>query len=592
MSRRMLILLLPLALLLVSSTVAPQPLPIPAAHSITPTGPPSFGLNTHLATRYPDPSSRDVAARTVRELGVPWVREDLHWHRVQRAPDVWDWTFTDNALRELLKRDIEVLGVLGPSVGWATPYRGDDPHDVSFYAPDPDAFVEYARAVVMRYQGYIQHWEIWNEPDNVLFWKPHPDPQAYAELLIRTSAAIKEIDPDAQVLIGGVNPFDTTFLRVVADAGAWDSFDILAIHPYVDPYTPEEGNIVASVDKVRLLSYQYGEKPIWVTEIGWSSGPGDRDSVGFTDETEQAHYLVRSLLLLWTAGVERSFWYMLKDDAHNPYGLIEYGEGRTDMRPELRKPAFAAFQTLNEEIAGTRFVDQRTLFDSSVLVNFDQAVGWRRPAQPNGDLAISNQGVARVQYHFSTTENDYLTFERNYPVLLADDAYGLGIWVYGDGSEHALRVWLLDAEDEVLQYTLGIVGTPGWQFVSTPIGGAVEPGNRLKGQGNGRLDFPASLLALVVDDAHDDFVGESTIYLDDLTAIYGREVYDLRLERDNAALDIIWSPPGMRVALDTNGGNGLLVQMDGTAQNVLSADGEQFLLDVGPEPVFLWHIRD
>jgi hypothetical protein len=555
-----------------------------------PVGPPSFALNSHLATRYPDPTSMDIAAANVATLGVEWVREDIHWHRVQPAPDVWDWTFPDAALRELRRHDIQVLGVLGPSVGWATPYRGDEKHNVSFYPPDQDAFITYVRAVVTRYRHYVTHWEIWNEPDNPLFWQPEPDSAAYARLLMRASAAIKQIDPDAQVLVGGFNPFDTTFIREVAEAGAWDSFDILAIHPYVDPYSPEEGNITASLDKMHVMTYRYGEKPIWVTEIGWSSGPGDRDRIGLTDEDEQAHFLARSMLLLWLSGVERTFWYSFKDDPHNPYGLIEFGRGRTDFRRSLRKPAFYALRTLNSQLVDTTFVERRDLFDSTALSSFASAAPWLRPNQPNGSLDVSDQGIARVQYNFSTAGNDYLAFEHAQSIPLRGDPYAIGIWIYGDGTDHALRAWIRDAEGELLQYTLGVVGNPGWTFVSAPIDVPVEPGNRLAGSGNGRLDFPASLTALVVDDAYDADIGTGTIYLDNLTAIRGREIYDIRLARGGTALDILWSPPGTRATLNTSAHRGQVVSLNGTTRRVLSFGG-RFSLYTDAEPFFLWHTR-
>lgn len=594
MLRTILLLLLVPLLVLPAASAAPasraRPAYLPAAAAPSLPGPPSFGLNSHLATRYPDPSSMDHAASIVANLRVQWVREDLHWHRVQPARDVWDWTFTDAALNELHERDIQVLGVLGPSVGWATPYRGDTSHDVSFYPPDTRAFLDYVRAVVQRYHHQIDHWEIWNEPDNPLFWKPEPDPAAYADLLIGASKVIKEIDPDAQVLIGGFNSFDTRFARTVAEAGAWDSFDILAIHPYVDPYSPEEGNIVAALDKAHILNYMFGEKPIWVTEIGWASGPSDRDPTGRTDEAMQAHFLVRGLLLLWLSGAENIFWYTLKDDPGNPYGLIAYGEGRTDLRLRLRKPAYTALRTLNRELAGTEFVERRDLFDTTSLVRFARSEQWQRPTQPNGELQVGLQGVARLTYNFSTGGNDYVAFELHEPLTLPHDTYALGLWVYGDGSDNQVRVWLRDAEGERLQFTPGIVGDPGWSFVSTPIDVPVEPGNRLEGSGNGQLDFPATLEAVVIDDAYDEFIGIRTIYLNNLTAIGGREVYDIRLANGSAALDIIWSPPGVRATLNTTSRQGHLIHLDDRTHDLRAEEG-RFVLDIDAAPIFVWHRR-
>ena len=584
-----------LILLLLTGATAPQPVAmLPAAlPSNGPVGPPSFGLNSHLATRYPDPSTMDIPATLVQELGVTWVREDLHWHRIQPRPEVWDWTFTDAALRALLSRGINVLGVLGPSVGWATPFSADPPNDVSYYAPDPDAYVAYVRGVVTRYRRYIHTWEIWNEPDNALFWRPAPDVTAYTTLLMRVAVVIRSIDPEARILIGGLNPYDATFLRGVAESGGWDSFDILAIHPYVNPYSPEDGNLAAATAGVRALAYQYGAKPIWATEVGWASGPCDRDPIGRADEEAQASYVVRSLLLLWEAGVERVFWYSFKDDPSNPYGLIREGAGRVDY--SQRKPAFAALRTLNQQLSGATYLTRRDLFEQQVVIPFESIRGWRRVSQPNGSLRLSpnahtGQGAAELSYSFTTRTNDYVAFEREQPIPLPGQPYAIGVWVYGDGSTNNLKVWLRDAEGELLQFVLGPVGVPGWHFLHTPLGGTVEPGNVLGPGGNQRLDFPISLQAIVLDDQVDSFVGSGTIWLDDLSVISGHEVYDMRLEQNGAALDILWSPPGARVNLATSAAEARRIERDGTA-SMLTATNGRLKVNLRPAPLYLWHQR-
>jgi hypothetical protein len=566
----------------------------PLAPAAVPAGPPSFGLNSHLASRYPDPSSMDVPASLISDLGVTWVREDFHWHRVEPRPDAWDWTFTDAAMRAILRRNIQVLGVLGPSVGWGTPYPSDTPGDVSYYPPDPNAFDDYVRAVVTRYHRYVHYWEIWNEPDHGIFWRPQPDVAAYTRLLIRTAATIRAIDPEAKILVGGTNPFDTTFLRGVAENGGWGSFDIIAIHPYVDPYGPEDGNLIAAADGVRALAERYGERQIWATEMGWASGPSDRDSAGRADEQAQANYLTRSMLALWQAGVERIFWYSFKDDPGNPYGLVRAGASRSDY--SSHKPAYDALRTLNRQLAGASFVERRDLFTPSVLSSFDSLRGWRRTSQPNGTLSASTAqshsgGVsAELDYSFTTRENDYVAFEREQPIALPGSPYALGVWVYGDGSTHGVKVWIRDSEGELLQYVLGTVGPPGWHFISAPIGGPVEPGNHLAGTGNSRLDFPASLQAIVLDDMVDSFVGGGTIYLDDLSVITGYEVYDLRLQRGEDALDVLWSPPGARVNLSTSATQGRLISRDG-AESAVAAQGGRITVNLGPAPVYLVHKR-
>ncbi|NCC31481.1 MAG: hypothetical protein EOM24_05565, partial [Chloroflexia bacterium] len=164
------------------------------------------------------------------------------------------------------------------------------------------------------------------------------------------------------------------------------------------------------------------------------------------------------------------------------------------------------------------------------------------------------------------------------------------VWVYGDGSPHNLKVLIRDAEGEVLQFVLGPAGAPGWHFLRVPILGEVEPGNVIVPGGNRRVDFPASLVTLVFDDIVDSFVGSGTIWLDDLTVITGYEVYDLRLQRGNEALDILWSPPGAWVNLATRASSGRVIDRAGNMRTV-EAQGGQMRIDVGSAPVYLWHQR-
>ena len=583
-----------LCALLLSAALAPRQAPAAPKRLVPPLDEAPFGLNTHIATRYPDLASMSVPADIVAQSGAGWVREDIHWFRIQPNPTTWDWSYTDQAMRELLARNMKIVGVLGHPPGWATPYPSDAPADFSFYAPDPRQFAAFASAVAQRYGRYIHHWEIWNEPDNHLFWKPKPDPAAYAELLRRASIAIHRADRDAQVLLGGVNPFNTEFLRGVAAAGAWDSFEILAIHPYVDPVTPEDGNLVAAADGVWTLTTQLGAKPIWVTEIGWASGPSDHDPVGVADEQTQANNLVRGVLLLWRAGAERIFWYTLKDDPNNPYGLVALGAGSADY--SHIKPAFYAFRTLNRQLAGAEFIALHDPFTRTKVLDFEAPGGWLRASQPNGQLSAtsatvhSGGGAARLNYHFTTNDNDYVVFQRAQRTAIPGQPYAIGLWVYGDGSGGSVKVWLRDATGETLQFNLGTVGPPGWRLLQAPVGVRVGAGDRITKGGDGRLDFPARLDAIVLDDAPDSFAGNGTIYLDDLIAISGPEAYDLELRRGAAALDVLWASGPLGATLSSGGERARLIERDGS-RSVAPITNGKIEISLGPAPIYVVHTR-
>jgi hypothetical protein len=581
---------------LICSCLISQPYQTQAANDATPAplSATPFGINTHLATRYTDLASIDTPADLVAKAGAGWAREDIHWYRIQPSPDTWDWEFTDAAIRALVTRGVKIVGVIGHPPGWATPDPYDSSGSFSFSAPDADQFATFAQTVAVRYSRYVTHWEIWNEPDNPVFWKPTPDPAAYTRLLIRTAMAIRSSVPDAKILIGGTNPFDTHFLRAVAEAGGWAAFDILAIHPYINPASPESGNLVAAVESIQALTNQYGNRPIWVTEVGWTSRPDSRVA-GTTDEQMQANYLVRATLLLWRVGVEQIFWYTLKDDPEgDTYGMFALGSGRSDFSQP--KPAYTAFQTLNRQLSGTQYAGIRDLFERTTVLDFEQFGVWVRGDQDNGRLsptdAIQHSGrsAALLSYRFPTRENDYVVFRRTPAAPIPGTPYAIGMWVYGDGSGHSLKIWLRDSEGEILQYTLGPVGPANWRFMQAPIGEIVPSWDRITQGGNGRLDFPARVEGVVLDDAPDGAIGSGAIYLDDVVAVSGPEAYDLRLTRGAEAIDVLWSPQPVLVSIASRSASATITERGGQQRAVAVANG-RIVLPIGPGPIYVRHVR-
>jgi len=589
-----------LLLLLLAACLAPPAAPVRTAQPIT-AATSALGVNSNIASRYPTYETLRVPVAAVGELGAGWAREDFQFSRIQPEPGRFDWNWHDRVVDDLVARGVEVIGILnGPSPGWAS-----GQNRAAFAPPDPAAFARFAQLAAERYRGRVRFWQVWNEPDNPSYWSPRPDPAAYAALLRAAAQAIRAANPDARILSAGlVAPQPAVgFLQQLHASGAWDAFDIIAIHPYTDPLGPEEGQIgVAGVGAVRGLADRLGPKPIWATEFGWSTGPADR-LIGRgapVDEATQADYLVRGTALLRAAGVERVLWYNLKDTQErdgspfNQYGLLRYDPGRSGYGPELAKPAFRAFQVMSAELAGTGAAAPLDLSPRTAVLDFEDLAGWRRQGEPNGSLTGSGEEVrggatsGRLDYSFRTPRNDYVAFTPPAPLPLPDAASSLGLWVYGDGSSHALNVQLRDRQGELLQFRLGPVGGAGWQFVSTPLGGEVARGNVIANPQNRRLDLPAALVALVLDDDPDSAAGAGTIYLDDLTAAVGPEVYGVRFPRGGEVVDVVWAPAPAQVAIPTRSAQVRRVQRGGEVAVEAARDG-QYTFRVGPAPVYLHH---
>jgi polysaccharide biosynthesis protein PslG len=571
------------------AVAAPAVLPL-AADATSP-----FGLNTHLATRYPNFQTIGEPLALAGGLGVGWAREDFAWPRIEPRPDRWDWGFTDKMVAGYGQHNVQILGRLGYSVGWATADPNDPNDGQSFAMPDLGAWRDYIATTVRRYKGSVRHWEIWNEPDNPIYWSGRPDPQAYAQLLRVAHDTIKGIDPGAKVLIGGVSPFDLAYLEGIARAGAWNAFDILAIHPYVDPASPEQGQIGPSgVGGVRALLNRHGPKPIWATEFGWESGASPRNPGGRNDEDAQASFMVRGYIqLLAEQGMERAFWYTMHDDRDSSFGLFRFGGGYADYSSP--KPARNAFTTMARELAGARF--QSTVDVSSdrrEVESWEGATNWVQAGPANGTLvksaerARSGGHAGRYDYRFPSGENDYVAFRPPSPLAVGRPST-LGLWVYGDNSGHLVQVQLEDQTGEVLQFALGKVGGPEWSWMQASLSGEVLPGNRLGGgDNNGRLDGEIKVRALVVDDQPNEYGGSGTIWIDDLTASSGPEVYAYRWQRGVGAVDVVFAPAGANVRIPTASATARIVERDGAASEI-RAEGGYLTIWADGRPRYLHH---
>ena len=168
---------------------------------------------------------------------IRMTRESFDWNRLESRKGWFEWAKFDQAVEVARAHNDHVLGsprVLG-HVGLSAP-ASVPAADRAYYPPTSNAdFAAYATAVVHRYKDRIHVWEIWNEENSSIFWRPAPSASAYAKLLKAAYAAIKAEDPTATVVMGGTVGFDRAFMDGIVAAGAWAVLRRVAIHTYVAP---------------------------------------------------------------------------------------------------------------------------------------------------------------------------------------------------------------------------------------------------------------------------------------------------------------------------------------------------------------------
>lgn len=325
------------------------------------------GLNGHLI--WQSGSSAKTQLDSARAGGVEWIREELPWQSVQPARGVFDWNRTDSLMAAAANAKVNVLGLLGYSAGWAS----SDPSgkgDTRYPPSNVADYATYALEVVKRYGPKGSFWtsrpdlsprpltavELWNEPWGFWAWKPNPDPPAYARLVRAAATAIRAYDPSIRILLAGnvLQVRSDGALRNwlqelrAADPGLSGLFDAYSVHPYPYPRTKspydDSGDARWGYRQVTLNHDLDPSKPIWITEIGWSTAPSASDAV---NEQTQAAYLQGALkrgLEEWGSSVERVFLYSW--DLDN--GAANYREGYYGLRHAdgTAKPAWNAVTKL------------------------------------------------------------------------------------------------------------------------------------------------------------------------------------------------------------------------------------------------------
>lgn len=223
-----------------------------------------YGICAHVS-RHGDHELAEREFGLMRQAGIGWARTDFDWTTVQPRQDVWDFSMIDATVDKAEQAGIEILPILAYDVAWATPaYK------------HLDAWLEYVRRTVGRYKDRLRAWEVWNEPDLEQFWKETPDPASYTILLKATYEEIKKIDPELTVVLGGLSGIPYEYIEGIYKAQGAAYFDVMALHPYRYPETPESRSLADDLTRLRELMGRYGDvdKPVWITEIGWPTHLG------------------------------------------------------------------------------------------------------------------------------------------------------------------------------------------------------------------------------------------------------------------------------------------------------------------------------
>jgi len=295
-----------------------------------------------LVTETPAVQASQLAE--MKAIGITSIRMDARWDLVQPdGPGTSDWANLDQAVRSVRAAGMSVDLIIDGCPQWAAlPGTGGD---ASPQPASPAQYAAFAAQVAARYapEG-VGMFEIWNEPNNVVFWQPKPNPAAYTADLVAAYRAIKAADPAAFVISGGLAPAVTdgtnispvNFLQDMYADGAKGSFDAVGYHPYSYPALPDTyeswsgwSQMNQTSPSIRSVMASNGDSgtPVWITEVGApSGGPGGIGQAGQQNDLTQV--ITDARRNSWIGGLYLYTWMDDGTDTTNTedwFGLLNYG---------------------------------------------------------------------------------------------------------------------------------------------------------------------------------------------------------------------------------------------------------------------------
>lgn len=286
-----------------------------------------FGFSEGAAMWWLSTSDLSRELDGVKKTGAKWLRILVDWSKIETSRGSYNWSQLDAMISAASSRGLTVLANIMNTPTWARPsgsFLTAPPTDDTYLA-------NFLRAFVGRYFWKVSYYEIWNEPNLLLFFGGANDPTRYTSMLKTAYTTIKCAQWWGTVIVAGMarsvsglSPL--TYYQKMYAAGARSYFDATAMHPYVYPsgISANPENAVSDTLAIRNLMVAKGDsnKKMWLTEIGAPTLPSVATGV---TQTEQANEITS---VLATAAdyswVGPTFIYSIRDYGTSPTDLEQH----------------------------------------------------------------------------------------------------------------------------------------------------------------------------------------------------------------------------------------------------------------------------
>ena len=271
----------------------------------------------------------------VAECGVKKARIQSGWARTEKEKGVYDFAWLDTIVDNFVQRSIEPWICLC----YGNPIYTEAAKQVFgavgcppiFTEEEKQAWLNYVKAVVERYKGKVNYFEIWNEPDGKWCWKHGANGTELGEFTLVTAKAVKEANPDAKTIGGVLCKRELDFLNAAFKTGMGEYLDFVSFHEY----THDERNVYEKVDSYRALAKLYNPK---IELIQGESGSQSRSNgngalrTGAWTEEIQAKQLARHTIADLLTDVHFTSYFScidmieaLNGDVNDKASYLDYG---------------------------------------------------------------------------------------------------------------------------------------------------------------------------------------------------------------------------------------------------------------------------
>ena len=286
------------------------------------------------------------AIRTIADLaalaGLRHVRERMRWRDAQPSRDAPpDFSRCLAAADLFAERGIALSGCFHDSPPWAGRLQ-KLPGDLA-------ALHRFCAETAAAFDGRMEDWEFWNEPDIDFAPEPVWD---YAAALKAAYLGFKSARPDMPILNGALcRPPASAYQRELFANDAALFLDVFNYHTYAAlSLLPD---ILAKL-RESLDAAGVGDRPVWITECGTNNeGPATEPGVrpAYTAHSPEqelvvAEYCAKANVSLQMEGVARNYFFILGAYSERG-GKKDWGMLRRD---GTVKPSYVALATQIREL--------------------------------------------------------------------------------------------------------------------------------------------------------------------------------------------------------------------------------------------------